>query len=257
MTRVAILQSNYIPWRGYFDLISKVDEFVIYDTCQYTVNDWRNRNQVKTRQGLVWLTIPVLTKGRTGQLIDEAQFEDRSWVKKHVKTIEQVLGRSPHFDVVQRLLADAFAEVGDTRRLHDVNVTLIRALSDALALDTRITLDRDHGELDGSPSDQVAELAHRVGATSYLTGPRGLDYLEVGPFAERGIELEVIDYSSLDEYPQMFGDFAPTVSVLDLLANCGPDASQHFTSTLRRVEMLDGRPVVGGVVEPTGPDSRS
>ena len=59
MKKIAILQSNYIPWKGYFDIIQKSDVFVIYDEVQYTKNDWRNRNLIKTPNGLEWLTIPV------------------------------------------------------------------------------------------------------------------------------------------------------------------------------------------------------
>ena len=85
MKKIAILQSNYIPWKGYFDLISKVDEFVIYDDVQFTKNDWRNRNKIKTPKGLEWITIPV------GQNI-KRKIKDvvinSNWQKKHWKTLQ-------------------------------------------------------------------------------------------------------------------------------------------------------------------------
>jgi hypothetical protein len=122
MSRVAILQSNYLPWRGYFDMIAKVDEFIVYDSCQYTVNDWRNRNQVKGRDGLIWLTVPVLTKGRTGQLITDAAFAETNWATKHLATIRQTLGRAPHVGSVDELLATTLEASIGTGRLHEVNV---------------------------------------------------------------------------------------------------------------------------------------
>ena len=248
MSRVAILQSNYIPWRGYFDLVAKVDEFVIYDSCQYTVNDWRNRNQLKTRQGLTWLTIPVLTKGRTGQLIDEAEFDGFGWASKHRKSIEQAMGKAPHYDTVAPILEAALGTAPPTNRLHDVNVALIGSIATALGLSTRITIDRSYGDLEGDASERVAELAARAGATSYVTGPRGLDYPDATPFATRGIALEVVDYSTLGPYPQLFDGFESAVTVLDLLANCGPDAASHLTSTLRTVTSIDGELSIGDPV---------
>jgi hypothetical protein len=252
MSRVAILQSNYLPWRGYFDMIAKVDEFIVYDSCQYTVNDWRNRNQVKGRDGLIWLTVPVLTKGRTGQLITDAAFAETNWATKHLSTIRQTLGRAPHFDTIDELLSRTLETSIGTGRLHQVNVALLRALAGALQLDTRLTLDSDYGELDGERSARVAELAGRAGATSYLTGPRGLDYLDPAPFDERGIALEVIDYSTLAPYPQLFGEFAPAVSVIDLLANCGPESPAQLTSVVRRVERAGEQLLPGDVLATDG-----
>lgn len=240
MSRVAILQSNYIPWRGYFDLIAKVDEFIIYDSCQYTVNDWRNRNRILTRQGPIWLTIPVLTKGRTGQLIEDAECDGLDWMAKHRRSIEQALGKAPHFGVVAAILdAHLRTTPQSSRLLHEVNVALIRRISAALGLSTRVTIDRSYGELAGDRSERVAALASRAGATRYVTGPSGLAYLDMTPFERREIAVEVVDYSTLGPYPQMFDGFEPAVSVLDLLANCGPNAATYLTSTVRSVEYLD------------------
>ena len=80
--KVAILQSNYIPWKGYFDIIADVDQFILYDEVQYTKRDWRNRNKIKTAQGLVWLTIPILTKSNFYQKISQTKFDGFLWKKK-------------------------------------------------------------------------------------------------------------------------------------------------------------------------------
>jgi len=113
MKKIAISQSNYIPWKGYFDLINIVDEFVIYDDAQYTKNDWRNRNKVQTQNGPTWLTIPVDTKGKLNQSISQAQVLNQLWRAKHWKTIAQSYAKSPYFteykDRFEKLyLADSY-----------------------------------------------------------------------------------------------------------------------------------------------------
>ena len=110
MKRVAILQSNYIPWKGYFDLIAAVDEFILYDDMQYTRRDWRNRNQIKTPQGLQWLTVPVRVKGKFLQKINETEIEGQDWAATHWKTLAQNYRRAPHFAEVARWLEPLYLE---------------------------------------------------------------------------------------------------------------------------------------------------
>ena len=95
--KVAISQSNYLPWRGYFDQINFVDHFVRYDEVQYTRRDWRNRNRIKTSQGLTWITVPVVTKGLFSQRVDETQVSDADWASHHWATLRHTYGRAQHF----------------------------------------------------------------------------------------------------------------------------------------------------------------
>jgi len=243
MKRVVLLQSNYIPWRGYFAMMDAADEFIVYDSCQYTVNDWRNRNQIKTSNGRAWLTIPVLTKGRTGQLITEAQVADHSWVSKHQRSIEQALGKAEHFAFIAESLGSAFDLIQQESSLHRINVTMLRWMAELLGVTTPITIDTDHGEVEGDPTGRVAALVARAGGTTYLTGGRGLDYLRAEPFQDAGIEVEVIDYSTMPLYPQLHGEFDPAVSAVDLLANLGPSARGGLVATIRSTAVVDGRVV--------------
>lgn len=98
--RIAILQSNYIPWKGYFDMIAAVDEFILYDDMQYTRRDWRNRNQIKTPQGVQWLTVPVRVKGKYDQTIRETEIDGIDWAGTHWKIIAQNYRRAPRFEEV-------------------------------------------------------------------------------------------------------------------------------------------------------------
>src|SRR4051812_22240537 len=107
MKKVAILQSNYIPWKGYFDLINMVDEFIIYDDVQYTKNDWRNRNKIKTPNGLLWLTIPTRQLSLSQKIID-TQIADNHWNKKHLSTIKQFYSKAPFYKLYQSFIEELY-----------------------------------------------------------------------------------------------------------------------------------------------------
>lgn len=236
MTRVCIVQSNYLPWRGYFDLIAKCDLMVVYDSVQYTVNDWRNRNRLKGPSGPMWITVPVRTKGRTGQRVRDAEVVDHSWVRAHRNTVQSALGRARYWGWMADGLAGAWETAATASHLHVVNRSFIDAVIRLLELPTAVVEDVDvlrDGDRTLTPSARVAEVVARVGGSSYLTGPAGLDYLVPGDFADRGVRLEVIDYGSLQPYPQQFGPWLDGMSVLDLLANVGPGSRSHLTSSVR------------------------
>jgi hypothetical protein len=238
LKRVTLLQSNYLPWRGYFDFMAKSDEFIVYDSCQYTVNDWRNRNQVKTSDGVRWITVPVVTKGRFGQRITDAEVVDHKWAKTHMGTLTAALSKAPFGKPTLELLAGCYANCAGTLLLHEINVTFLEAVTARLGFACRISDDSEYAvdSIDDlSPSAKVAELVRRAGGTHYLTGPRGLDYLDLADFTSRSIAVEVLDYSSLRPYPQIYGDFVDQLSVVDLLANTGDQAASHLTATVREV----------------------
>jgi len=98
--RIAAIQSSYIPWKGYFDAINVVDEFILLDEVQFTKRDWRNRNKIKTSQGIQWLTIPVAVKGRYLQRIDETRIADSGWAQRHWSTLTHTYRRAAAFDDV-------------------------------------------------------------------------------------------------------------------------------------------------------------
>jgi hypothetical protein len=238
LKRITVLQSNYLPWRGYFDFMAKSDEFIVYDSAQYTVNDWRNRNQVKTHDGVRWITVPVVTKGRFGQRIADAEVVDHRWVRTHQSTVAACLGKAAYGTEVLDLLGACYDAAAKTRWLHEINVGFLEAIHASFGFECRLSDDSQYGigTLDElSPSAKVAELVQRAGGTRYLTGPRGLAYLDVADFATRGIAIDVFDYSTLVPYPQLYGDFVDHVSVIDLLANAGSHSPAFLTSTIREV----------------------
>ena len=168
MKRITLLQSNYLPWRGYFDFMAKSDEFIVYDSCQYTVNDWRNRNQVKMRDGVRWITVPVVTKGRFGQRITEAEVVDHKWAKTHLATITTSLSKAPFAKEILDLLGECYAATASTPLLHEINVRFLGAVHAYLGFKCRVTDDSAYDVetlADLSPSAKVAELVHRAGGT--------------------------------------------------------------------------------------------
>lgn len=128
MKKVAILQSNYIPWKGYFDMIAAVDEFILYDDMQYTRRDWRNRNQIKTPQGVQWLTVPVKVKGKYHQTIRETEIDATNWAAAHWKTLTQNYRRAPYFTEIAAWLEPLYTECSYTH-LSQLNRCLLEAVN--------------------------------------------------------------------------------------------------------------------------------
>ena len=226
--RVAIIQSNYIPWKGYFDIINQVDEFILYDDRQYTRRDWRNRNLIKTPSGLHWLTIPVQVKGRYTQRIDETLINDGRWAARHWKTIEQTYARAPHFEMFRDAIGRLYEESVETS-LSNVNRRFLEGISRLLGIGTSFAWSTDY-DASGDRTERLVSLCRSAGAQEYLSGPSARDYIDEAQFREAGIRLTYVDYSGYPEYPQLDGPFEHGVTILDLLFNTGPNATGYMKS---------------------------
>ncbi|SOU05796.1 WbqC family protein [Xanthomonas arboricola] len=223
--KVAILQSNYIPWKGYFDLIGAADEFILYDDMQYTRRDWRNRNQIKTPQGVQWLTVPVLSKGKYHQTIAETELDGDEWTALHWRALSQNYRRAPFFAQVATWLEPLY--FASYTHLSQMNRCFIEAICRQLNITTRISSSTDRVMLEGK-TERLADLCAQAGATEYLSGPAAKNYIDETVFREFGIALTWFDYAGYPPYPQLWGEFTHGVSVLDLLFNCGPDAHNYM-----------------------------
>ncbi len=222
MTRVAILQSNYIPWKGYFDIIGSVDVFVVYDDVQYSKNHWHNRNKIKTPSGSQWVTIPVSKENGSFQNIDEIAIA-KPFARKHHQTIEQNYRRAPFYPLYESDLKRVYSSVELFDRLSEVNILFLEEISRLLGFRTRFV--RSTGlSARGGRTERLIGICRELGATTYLTGPSAADYLDVGLFAAEEIRVEWMDYGGYPTYPQLYGEFDHAVSILDLLMNTGPDA---------------------------------
>jgi hypothetical protein len=228
MKKVAIVQSNYIPWKGYFDLINSVDEFILYDDMQFTRRDWRNRNLIKTPRGLEWLTVPVSVKGRYLQKICETQISEPHWGERHWSTLVHNYSKAPFFEKYRPLLEPRYRR--PEALLSAVNYGFIRAICEILGVATRISWSMDYRPLKGGTTERLVDLCKRAEGTHYVSGPRARDYIEPALFGASGIVLSFFDYAGYPEYPQRFGQFEHGVTVLDLLFNTGPQAPRYMKS---------------------------
>jgi hypothetical protein len=223
--RVAILQSNYLPWKGYFDIIHDVDLFIFYDDNQYTTRDWRNRNRFKTAGGTQWLSVPV--GADRNRLIHDVDIPDATWQQKHYQSLRQHYGKTPHFERYRGWLEQVYLGQRWTN-LSAMNQSLICHISrELLGLRTEFA-DSRSWQLNGLKLDRLLDLVKQSGATHYLSGPAARDYIEPDRFAQAGITLEWKDYAGYPEYPQRFPPFEHGVSILDLLFNTGPEAPHYI-----------------------------
>ena len=226
--KIAILQSNYIPWKGYFDLINSVDEFILYDDMQYTRRDWRNRNKIKTPQGLTWLTIPVEVKGKYFQKIKETLISDSRWGIIHWKSIQGNYARAKHFNDYKDVFEEFYRNTAE-RYLSQVNYQLVKIICGLLRIKTKISWSTDYVVRDGK-TERLIDLCQKTGATEYISGPAAKDYIETKLFEDSNIKLTYFDYSGYSEYRQLFPPFEHGVSIIDLLFNEGPKANQYMKS---------------------------
>ena len=226
---VAVVQSNYIPWKGYFDLIAAVDEFILYDDVQYTRRDWRNRNQIKTSDGPLWLTIPMEVKGKYLQPIRETRIAERGWAARHWKTIAHNYAKAAHFEEYAGGLEAVYRQAGTLDLLSDVNRLFLQNICDLLGIGTKLSWSMDYKLIEGR-SDRLADLCRQAGATHYLSGPSARGYLDVDRFATMGMSVTFFDYQGYPEYRQLYAPFLHTVSVIDLILNEGAAARSFMKS---------------------------
>lgn len=223
--RVAILQSNYLPWKGYFDIINDVDLFIFYDDVQYTKNDWRNRNRIKAAQGPEWMTIPA--GDGIDRLVCDVVLANPSWQVKHWRTLSQNYGKCAHFARYREYFEHVYLSER-WEKLSDLNQSLItRIAGDFLGLQTVFADSRAY-PAPGAKLDRVLELLAACGAKSYVSGPSAKDYIDPRRFDGAAIELIWKDYSGYPPYPQRFPPFEHGVSIVDLLFNTGPEAGEYI-----------------------------
>jgi hypothetical protein len=226
MKKVAILQSNYIPWKGYFDLIGLVDEFILYDDMQYTRRDWRNRNKIKTPNGPAWVTIPVDVKGKYFQKINETLISDPNWAKDHWATIRQFYSKSKYFkDYKDRF--EPFFLTNQETHLSKINYELIALINDILGITTKISWSSDYRIIDGK-TERLLDLVLQAGGTEYISGPAAKDYIVDSLFGDANVKLSWMDYSGYPEYSQLYPPFEHGVTILDLIFNEGPGAKEFM-----------------------------
>jgi hypothetical protein len=226
--KLAIVQSNYIPWKGYFDLMNLVDEFILFDDMQYTRRDWRNRNRIKTQNGVKWLTIPVKAKGKYHQRIRETTISDQRWNLRHWQTIVHGYSKARHFETYKDQFEELYLKSTE-EYLSQINYRFLTGICQILGIDTRLSWSMDYDLIEGR-TERLVHLCEQAGASEYVSGPSARGYLDEDLFAAAGIAVSYIDYSGYVEYEQLFPPFEHHVSIIDLILNVGPDAAKYLMS---------------------------
>ncbi len=226
--KVIITQSNYIPWKGYFDSIALVNEFILYDDVQYTKRDWRNRNLIKTQQGLKWLTIPVEVKGKFYQKIKEVKVSDKRWAREHLKTIQFNYKKAKYFNEVFPFLEEIYLEAESMLYLFEINYLFLRKICNYLDISTSIKFCWEYPYNSDDKNMRLIEICQYAGATDYYSGPAAKNYMDLNIFEKSNIKVHWLDYDNYPEYQQLFSPFEHKVSIIDLLFNTGKEAKNYM-----------------------------
>ena len=219
---VVVLQPGYLPWLGFFDQLRRADVFVYYDDVQYDKHGWRNRNRIKTQAGPHWLTVPVLHSGLRSPKILDVEIDQRApWARKHVDSIRQAYARAPF---LKRYLPGLEALLlARWERLVDLDIACAGLMAEWFGLRRRIERSSTLG-VEGERGDRLVSICRHFGASTYVSGDSAQGYLDVALFERHGIAVEWQRFVH-PVYPQLHGAFAPYLSALDLLLNCGDEAA--------------------------------
>ncbi|MDD5681498.1 MAG: WbqC family protein [Candidatus Omnitrophica bacterium] len=218
---IAIQQPNYVPWQGFFYKIMKSDVVVLLDGVQFSKDSIINRNRIKTSTGEMWLTVPVLTKHERNQSINETRINNAvDWRRKHWNAIRQNYVKSPFFNEYASLLEDIYKN--EWEKLAELNTVLIKTMAACLGLEKDF-IKASALNAAGKSTDLLVSICKETGGNVYLSGESGKKYMDDRKFEEAGIKIKYAGFKQ-PVYKQLYGDFIPNLSALDLLFNCGADS---------------------------------
>lgn len=230
-------QPVYLPWLGLFHKIALADQFIAFDQVQYQPKDWNNRNRIKTPQGPIWLSVPVLRKGYLERNISDIEINNvEPWARKHWRSMKLAYAKAPHFARYADFFEDTYARRWHT--LVELNAYMLAWFLDTLGIKVPVC-SAGEWHFQGEKSALVLDMCRQVGASQYIFGAQGRDYADLAAFTEAGVKAHFQDYRH-PAYPQLHGAFEPYLSIVDLLFNCG-DASRDIllSGNLTRAELKD------------------
>jgi hypothetical protein len=214
---VTIHQPEYLPYLGFFQKVAQADVLIIYDNTQFKKNNYQNRNRIRTKEGWIWLTVPV--SYNFGDLINQVKIDNKQdWAKNHWKSIQANYSRAPYFSQYKSVFEDIYGRKWD--KLADLNIALIKKALEIFDIKTKVVIASELGELKSKSTEALIELCLKVGAAEYISGKGGTEYLDSALFEKAGIKLIFQDFHH-PEYKQSFSGFEPYMCFLDLLFNYG------------------------------------
>lgn len=234
--RVVVLQPTYLPWMGYLGMVDLADIFVFYDDVQFSVQSWQQRNKIKTAQGWIWLTVPVVRQ--FGSTINDTRINNiTNWNKKHWESIKQSYSKAPFFEKYALIFQGVYEN--EWEYLADLNISLIKKTAEILGLETKFMVSSEL-KSEGVKTERLMNILNKIGATEYISGPGARDYIEVDKFKENSVKLYWYEYQH-PVYPQIRGEFIPYLSVIDLLFNTGDEALRYIREGSQDALKLDER----------------
>ena len=192
--KIAILQSNYLPWTGVFELIDSVDKFVFYDNVQFTKQDWRTRNKIKTDNDNLWLSVPIQRQKLKTNIVDIKICNEINWKKKHYKSFCQYYSKSKYFNEYKYLLDFYLLE---WEYLYKLNRYTTEKISRALNIDTKFYYSEDF-EVSGNPTEKIIQVVNQLGGDTYVSGMAGRNYIDESLFTD--VKLEYIEYKTKNRF---------------------------------------------------------
>jgi hypothetical protein len=236
--KIGILQPGYLPWLGFFEQMYRADVFVIYDDVQYDKEGWRNRNRIKGSNGLVWLTVPVHArsdrplpggnKEGSNALINEIRIDNKvNWRKKHLMSLKMNYTKSSFFDRYIGIFEEAYSR--DWDYLVDIDMYFILKLAECLGMADKKIVCSSSLNVEGDRIERLIKICKMFGADVFYEGAAGRNYIDSTQFAGHGITIEYQDYKH-PVYKQLYGEFTPYLSIVDLLFNCGDESLEIIES---------------------------
>ena len=226
MTRGAIIQPSFLPWRGFFDIIHRSDIFVFLDDVQFDKHSWRNRNKIKTANGTQWVTVPVLVTGKFGQKILETKIRNNiSWKKKILNAIYYSYKKSTFFEEYFPTLEESLSREWDL--IADLDIFLTEEIMKMLGIKTVTCRSSVLGITAIDKNERILQICQKAGISCYISGPSAKDYMNSTFYKRNGITVEFMDYN-YPSYQQLYRPFDPQVSIIDLLFNMGPEAPRYI-----------------------------
>lgn len=231
-------QPVYLPWLGLFHKIALADLFISFDQVQYQIYDWNNRNRIKTHQGPIWLTVPVLRKGHLERTISDIEINNAEpWTRKHWRSLQLAYGKAPHFKRYADFFEDTYARRWDT--LVELNIYMLRWFLETLNIRVPVH-SAGEWQFRGEKSALVLDMCLQVGTKQFIFGAQGRNYADVSAFEAAGVKPYFQDYAH-PIYPQLFGEFVSHLSVVDLLFNCGDESRDILLSgNQKREDLING-----------------
>ena len=231
---LSILQPSFIPWIGYFDIIRKSDFVIFLDHVQFNKRSWQQRNSIKTPNGNIFLTVPVHTKGKFHQKINEVKIDNsKNYIDSHLKSIYQNYNKSKHFEKYYEKIKSIYKKKEDY--LIDLSMNFILMVLNEI-LDYQLKFEYSSNlNIKTKKNNLILDICKHYKAKTYISAKGSETYLVKNDFQKENINLVYNEFVH-PIYPQVNGKFIENLSIIDLLFNCGLDSKLFIHKSTNKIQ---------------------